>query len=263
MPAFYAHYRFGKEAERAVCPKLKEIIEKYHKQFETGLQGPDIFFFYKPYTYNKVVRYGHHLHQISAYPFFEHALCVLEKHGRNSGQYAYLMGVICHFVLDGACHPYIGEMIEETGVRHLEIEEEFEKHLLRADGKDPVGFPLSSLIAEDDDVCSAVAPFYQDMTVIKVKQSLHDLKRVKELLCAPGAVKQSVINTLMKMTGRHKDLKGLMHQRKDNPKCKETNEELLKRFEHAVDTAVEMMKSFDDSLISGEALNMKFGRNYL
>lgn len=264
MPAFYAHYRFGKHVADRTQGQLREIIDAHRAQFEIGLQGPDIFFFYRPHTGGgKTARYGHHLHEISAKPFFEHSLTVLEKYGRDSGQYAYLLGFICHFALDGACHPYIGDMIKATGVHHLEIEEEFEKFLLREDGRDPVGFPLAELVPTDRESAEAAAPFYSGMTVSTVKTSLQDLKRVKSLLTAPGVLKQGAINTAMKLTGKYASLKGLMNQRKDNPKCREINQGLAYRFDAAVEEAKELMRSFDHSLVSGELPDERFDRNFL
>ena len=143
MPALYAHDRFGAKVSGRLEGELGEIVNRYYTQFSIGLQGPDIFFFYKPYKDNVIVRYGNHLHEISALSFFRHALSVVQRYGRDSGEYAYLMGFICHFILDSECHPYVDEMIEKTGVQHMEIEEEFEKLLLRLDYKDPFAYPLA------------------------------------------------------------------------------------------------------------------------
>ena len=54
MPAFYAHERFGKKVWQQTEGDLKEIIRSHYPQFRIGLQGPDIFFFYRLYTNNKV-----------------------------------------------------------------------------------------------------------------------------------------------------------------------------------------------------------------
>lgn len=45
MPAFYAHSRFGAKVEERMKGELKSLIQKYRRQFEIGLQGPDLFFF--------------------------------------------------------------------------------------------------------------------------------------------------------------------------------------------------------------------------
>lgn len=160
MPALYAHDRFGREVSGRLDGEWRELIEKYDRQYQIGLQGPDIFFFYGAHTNNKVVRFGEHLHQVSAYPFFQHAVKVIQETGRDSGEYAYLLGFLCHFVLDSECHPYVEEMIQESGVQHLEIEAEFEKLLLRLDGRDPVAFPLDTLVPTDEETARSIQPFY-------------------------------------------------------------------------------------------------------
>lgn len=175
MPALYAHDRFGAKVSERLEGELREIVTKYYTQFSIGLQGPDIFFFYKPYTNNKIVKYGNHLHHISAMPFFHHAISVVKKKGRNSREYAYLMGFICHFILDSECHPYVEEMIGKTGVQHLEIEEEFEKLLLRMDDHDAFAYPLADLVPTDVLTAVAIYPFYsKSMTPGIVRTSLRD-----------------------------------------------------------------------------------------
>lgn len=231
MPALYAHYRFGARVSRRLDGDLKDIVKKYHAQFVIGLQGPDLFFFYRPWSLNRVSKYGYRLHSLSAAPFFEHGISVVKEKGRDSGEYAYLLGFLCHFILDSECHPYVEEMIRETGVQHLEIEEEFEKLLLRMDGKDALDHPLWKLVPHDDETAADIVPFYEDMDQDTVKQSLNDLRMVKKLFHAPGAVKQDVINTIMKLLGKYDKMKGLMNQRVDNPKCQKTNAGLMERFD--------------------------------
>ena len=56
MPAIYAHDRFGEKAAKKLDGELKRFVFEYYPQFEIGLQGPDIFFFYRPYMKNKNVK---------------------------------------------------------------------------------------------------------------------------------------------------------------------------------------------------------------
>ncbi len=263
MPGFYAHHRFGKEVLELLPPDLQEICAKHRTQFDIGLQGPDLLFFYKPYTANRVVKYGHRLHKSSAYPFFEHSLSVIERKGVDSGPYAYLLGFVCHFILDSVCHGYVNEQAEETGVSHLEIEEEFEKHLLRIDGEDPLAFPVYDLVPTGEETAEAAAPFYEGITAAVIKRALSDLKRVKRFLTAPGALKQRLINGGMRLSGRYyASLKGLMNQRKDNPLCRKTSRVLLEMFEDAVPLAAAMAVSLDESLRTGSRLAKRFDRNF-
>lgn len=273
MPAFYAHDRFGREVSDHLQGPPKEIISKYPAQFAIGLQGPDIFFFCRPWC-GRVNRYGNHLHEISAKPFFYHARKVVRQIGRDSAQYAYLMGFICHFILDSECHPYVNMTVEETGVHHLEIEEEFEKHLLRLDGEDPLAFPMGDLVPTDGFTAAAIAPFYASgITPAIVRRSLKDLRMLKRLFTAPGAFKQNLLNGIFRLSGHYAGLKGLMNQRRDNPACQASNDGLLLLFDNAVELAAEMIEDFDRGLTSELSpdkdghirpvpLNSRFDRNF-
>lgn len=265
MPAIYAHDRFGKEVAERVLGEPGKTVRRYYTQFKIGLQGPDIFFFYRFNTDNPIVSYGQHLHRISALPFFRHAVDIIRKKGCNSREYAYLLGFLCHFILDSECHPYVEDMIEVTGVQHLEIEEEFEKLLLRLDGQDPVGYPLADLIPTDPETVRAIYPFYRTNESITPKiifQSLRYMKLIKRFLTAPGKLKHAAINTGMKLTGKYPYVKGLMNQRVDNPNCKESNEGLLTRFDAAIDLAAGIIGSLDESIRTGKPLSERLDRNF-
>ncbi len=172
MAAVYAHERFGVDVREAMDEDLSAIATRYNYAYRVGLQGPDIFFFYHPWCMNRVQKYGTQLHEADASSFFRHALRIVRKYGRDSSQYAYLLGFICHFALDSECHPYIEGQIARSSVAHLEIEAEFEKFLLRADHLDPVGYHAANLIYADSDTAAAVQPFYPSMNQKKVVASL-------------------------------------------------------------------------------------------
>lgn len=263
MPAYYAHHRFGAVVAEALDGDLKKIAAAHRTQFDIGLQGPDIFFFYRPYAKNRVSEYGSRLHHISAMAFFRHAVRVVRKCGRDSGEYAYLLGFLCHFILDSECHPYVNEMVEATGVKHLEIEEEFDKLLLRTDGKDPFSYPLGDLVPVDEATVRAIRPFYHRQISRKiVERSLRDLRMVKRLFTTPHRWKHDAINGVMKLTGKYPYVKGLMNQRADNPACRKTNKELLRRFENAVPLAVRMAASLDESVRTGRELDARLDRTF-
>ena len=267
MPAVYAHDRFGKIVSGQIHGTLHDLIQTYYTQFEIGLQGPDIFFFYLFNTPNCIVKYGNHLHHISAMPFFRRAVRVIRKKGRDSREYAYLLGFLCHFTLDSECHPYVREMIGVTGAQHLEVEEEFEKLLLRMDQEDPFSYPMGDLIPTDEDTVQAILPFYRtdpDSPITRkiVRVSLQDMKTIKRFFTAPQSWKYHTINTLMKMTGKYPYLKGLMHQRIDNPCCSVSNDGLMQRFDDAVPIAVHLMEQIDTCIRTGSELPERFDRTF-
>lgn len=261
MPAIFAHELFGRETAKELRSDLKNIIRTHYTQFRIGLQGPDLFFFYRPYSHNQVNQYGTALHESSALPFLEKAKTVISEKGRDSREYAYLLGFICHFILDSECHPYVESFRELSGVAHMEIEEEFDKKLLRLLGRDPFTYPLYRLVPTDEDTARAILPFY-DTDFQTVRTSLLDLRRVKRLFYAPRIWKQFLMNGIMKLLGKYDTMKGLIHQRPDNPRCAESSQELLSRFKRAVPLAVRMLESFDHSLQTGSKLDSRFDRNF-
>lgn len=262
MPAFYAHDRFGRKVYTRLDEDLKEIIRHHRKEFRIGLQGPDLFFFYHPWWSNPVSRYGNHLHEVSAYPFFRHAVTVIREKGRHTGEYAYLLGFACHFILDSECHPFVEAYVRKYGVQHLEIEEEFEKLLLRMDGKDPFAYPLASLVPADRKTAAAIYPFYDVVTEKTILTALRDMRLVKRIFTAPGRLKHDTINTIMKITGRYPSMKGLMNQHRDNLRCRKSSTELLKRFDSAEKTAAEMIHSLDQTVQTGKELHVRFDRTF-
>lgn len=262
MPAFYAHDRFGKKVVEYLNNDLKKTVKDHYRQYRIGLQGPDLLFFYRPFYPNRVAKYGNHLHDISAYPFFQHAIRVVRKKGKESREYAYLMGFVCHFILDSECHPYVEAYIEKSGVRHLEIEEEFEKMLLRLDGHDPLAYPVARLVPVDIATADAIWPFYDRISRKTILQCLRDLRTVKRLFTAPGVVKQKLINGAFRLSGKYAEMKGLMNQRKDNPKCQESNQELFRRYEASAELAARMIESLDESIWARKELDERFDRTF-
>lgn len=262
MPALYAHYRFGAKVAGRLNGDLKKIVQNYHAEFTIGLQGPDIFFFYRPLYKNPIVRIGTGLHAKPVRPFLEHALSVVREYGRDSREYAYILGFICHFILDSECHPYVNNYVEERGVAHLEIEEEFEKKLLRMDHKDALAHPVSKYIPTSKRTACSILPFYEGVTRRIVRESLISFKLIKKIFTAPNPAAQYIINALLHLSGDYPSYKGLMNQRTDNHLCDESGDELLHYFHRAIPLAVSMIEGFDNSLQKGDELPARFDRTF-
>lgn len=262
MPAFYAHKRFGAQIAGKIPESLESIIRTNYKAYAIGLQGPDIFFYYRPFYINKIIKIGVGLHHAPAREFFEHALTVLKRYPRNSAQYAYLLGFIAHFTLDSECHGYVNEYMESHHVAHLEIEEEFEKKLLRIDHHDPIGYKYAREIPTDPKTAHAISCFYPTISGPQTWRALKDMVLVKRLFTAPNPVKRKLLNGVMKVSMQYKLYGGLINQAKDNPKCRESNEVLLKKLYTSVPVAIGLMETFDKSLTKGVPLPKRFDRNF-
>ena len=261
MPAVYAHYLFGKKVYKALPEAEKKMVRQGKDAFLIGLHGPDLLFYYRPFGKNRINQQGTRMHRELAAGFFEKGKEEYEK-DHDPVLRAYLYGFLCHFILDSECHPYVESYIEKSGVQHLEIEEEFEKKLMRMDGKDPFSYPLARLVPVDIATADAIWPFYDNISRKTVMQSLRDLRLIKQIFTAPGAVKYKMVNTGLKLSGHYADMKGLMNQRRDNPKCEESNEELMRRFDEAADLAARMIISLDESIWSRKELDERFDRTF-
>ena len=283
MPAFYAHKRFGAMVAKELPECVRKVIHSNEALFELGLQGPDFLFYYQPWHKNRVAAYGVRMHETPGHVFFRQAKRVLSDSSSRSaafqtaadetefldcfnayGQraYAYLIGFLCHFVLDSACHPYVNAMMKPTGAGHLEIEGEFEKFLLRMDGQNPLSWPVAAHIADDAQTAQTVSLFYKKITFRETEDALRDFKHYKRLLTAPFAWKQHLINLLLHIGGKYQIYKGLMLQPKDNPHCEETNQTLWKQMQDAVGAAVELAHELDVSVWKGAPLSARFDYDF-
>ena len=262
MPALYAHYNFGIKVSNNIDWDLRDRLVKYVSQYETGLQGPDLFFFYKPYSSNKVGEYGHKVHSQVARDFFENAVKVVREKGFDSHEYGYINGVICHYILDSKCHPFINSWEAETGVSHMEIEEEFEKYMLRLNERDPFEFSGNVLISPEETTAKAIEPFYDEINLNEVYKSIGWMKFIKTLFCAPGHTKYEWLHRIMRWLGKEEKWKYLIHQRVDNPVCEPFNKKLHELFVEAVPEAVEAVRSFENAVVNGTPLSERFDRTF-
>ena len=162
MPSTYAHYVFGKKVLQSLPPELSALARGHRQLYDIGLHGPDILFYYRALTVNKVNSVGFGMHARPARGFFAPAkqrLAALPASLR-AGAEAYLLGFVCHFALDSACHGYIEHKIAVSGVTHTEIESEFDRSLLLAQGIEPLSARLTGHIVPSAENAAAIAPFF-------------------------------------------------------------------------------------------------------
>lgn len=260
MPALYAHNKFGKLVLPKLPDKAKKTIKKYPDSFRIGLQGPDFLFFY--IFKKKLTKLGVHMHHNDIYPFIEHALEVVQHCGTNSPEYSYIVGFICHFALDNACHPHINIFMKETGCGHVEIEGDLEHFILTKDGHNPQSYPMDKLVPYDRNVAASMAPFFPELDADEIYQSLYMMKHIKKFFIAPNKIKREFIALAMKSTFHYKRLKGHVITPDPNPNCRAQSEFLYGRLINAVDDAALLIHNFSDSAFNGSNLSGKFHRDF-
>ena len=255
MPATYAHYRFGQEVRKDLPEKEKKIVEEFPELFMIGLHGPDIFFYYKPFSKNRVRQIGHEMHKRAGEAFFAPAAEVVREHGGNHAYLSYLYGFICHFALDVACHGYIDEKIAKSGISHTEIEAEFDRMLMVKDGHDPIRYKPTGHIVPSLENAEIIQAFFEDADSTQVLGTLKGMVTYLNLLVAPSKGKRFLINTILKLTGNYKELHGLMINYLANPDCADSTKELFKRYGEAKDMALLLIHEYGGFLEGKEELN--------
>lgn len=172
MPASYAHYRFGRMVLSALPASEKQCIQRFRRMFDMGLQGPDIFFFYNPLIKNSVAPLCADYHRKSGAALFS-AACA--QAGSEAAR-AYLYGLLGHYCLDAACHPFIQQKANQGEANHVALEAEFDRYLLALDGEvAPHSWDMSPRLKLTRGECMTVASFYPPVTGGKVSLSVRHM----------------------------------------------------------------------------------------
>lgn len=100
MASYISHYLTAK----AVIEKSPEesVIKKYPDCFILGAQGGDLLF----YAFGEFKGYGARTHKEKTYELFLSLLDYCRKTDKE-GSAAYALGLLCHYALDSAAHPYV------------------------------------------------------------------------------------------------------------------------------------------------------------
>lgn len=264
MPAAYTHYKFGQEVLFHLSnKKLREVIAHYPKMFDLGLYGPDILFYHGIPGKKELNYLGFSLHKEKAADFFVYAKdIIMEKNNPARGEgLAYILGAICHFVLDSECHSYIEYCIENKGLSHTEMEMDLERELLERDGYNPVSHN-SVYIKLTKREAEYVAMFYEGVTGWQIGISLQHMKRVTGWLLPTNMVKRGTLHSLLGISGRYSMLKGLIMRSSANEKCETSTMELMRMFDGAISVAVTLMMNYYWYLLGRENLSQRFNRTY-
>lgn len=263
MPTTYAHFRLGEEVEKQVPPAIKDIIKKYQELFWIGVHGPDHMFYYNPIFPNKIGKTGSRIHHEPGRTFFKRAASVIHKNENKEAHLSYIYGYLCHFALDYVCHGYVGEQMENTGLSHYEIEAEYDRRLLIMDGyNNPVSRCVTGHLQPSEKNASVIADFYNEVSVKQVHRSLKGMVFFLNLLRAPTALKRRFVFGAMKVVGMYDKMHGLVMNYEENPLCKETTDEMVRRFPSAVLLATELIIEFEKYLKHGGMLSDVFSYNF-
>ena len=112
MPDIITHYLFGLDTTNNIkSSPLYKIIKNNRGLFFVGLQGPDPMYYHAPYKKNNNASIAKLMHTEKTGDFLIASLSYtkmqLDKPEVFEPCISYISGLICHYVLDFMCHPYI------------------------------------------------------------------------------------------------------------------------------------------------------------
>ncbi len=261
MPAIYAHYIFGKKVYASLPKEEKKIIRQGKDAFLLGLHGPDLLFYYYPISKNRINQQGSRMHKRLAADFFDKG-----KQNYQSGHSlilrAYLYGFLCHFILDSECHPYITDYMEEHSLGHLEIETEFDRFLMEADGHDPLCYvPIHHLISRAE-TRKQISRMFKRVTPRQIGICIHSFRKTIRFFICGTHGKRMMMHALSRISGQDKEIGGLIMDGRARAECEESNRFLKERLGHAVGLAVDQIKEYGDVLDHDGLLSMRLYRDF-
>lgn len=263
MPTTYAHYRLGESVREHLPDTVRDIINNNPELFHIGVHGPDHFFYYNPFLKTKVGLIGTQIHEEPAKKFFTRAARVIHKCGNKEAHMAYVYGYLCHFAMDYVCHGYIGEQMEEKDLSHYTIEAEYDRRLLVMDGYDkPVTVCVTNHLNPSMENACIISDFYQGVSAKQVRRSLKGMLLFLNLLRAPRKVFRNLLFLGMKIAGMYRSMGGLVMNYTEDAKCSETTDELVRRFDEAVELAGCLITEYEKYITQGGALPDTFCYNF-
>ena len=261
MPTTYAHDLFGKMVYHRLDPEIQEKIKKYQITYQIGLHGPDILFYVRPFHKNRFNQMAHRLHREEAAGFFERGRELYQKTG-NEEILVYLLGFICHFMLDSTCHPYISEYMKKTGARHDEIETEFDRALMVRTGKDPFHYQPGSVIRIEKNSVDAISEVMEGMSHKDIVRALMGTKFYTRLPICNSEKKRKVKLAVARILFMYRLADGRIIRGEPKDICLESTQHLTQLFLQTVPEATAMINEYYKQRNGSDRLNVRFDRNY-
>lgn len=258
MPAAYSHDVFGRIVLKKAPKELKNLLSEHQQAYRIGLQGPDILFYYRFWQKNGISRLGHLLHEQPAADFFESR----RKYLADDEKAAYILGFLCHFMLDSACHPYIARAMEIYGVGHDELETELDRALLLRTGKDPLAYHTMAFLVPDRARAERIAEVIgASLKGGEVTEALWSMRLLTGITVCGTKGKYALLSGAMDAVGV-RDFKGHLLGPEGNARCGEAVSELEKLLLCAAAEAADVMRSYWEGNGKNADIPARLCRNY-
>lgn len=236
MPAHYAHYYFGTKVIGSASREIKDIVNTNINtidSFMLGLHGPDILFFYKAYKRDLINIEGTLIHRAAGKDFFNRVLPYV-KSNPSPENLSYLIGFMCHFMLDVACHPLVNEYMIKEDLSHSTVEMEFDSYIIRSLGKDPLIIDQLYHVQSNKILGKIISPFYETTTPKTALASINWMKHILNIVTSSSASKRNLARKALKAAKQYDTRGGMIVTILPNPKSIDSSRELFKTLKNTV-----------------------------
>lgn len=243
MPSTYAHKKFGALVYKKLPEEIREIVADNREFFLAGLHGPDVLFFHKAGYHSEVTEIGRRIHKESFEKFYIHGAAQLYLNDSEE-RLSYFIGCMCHYMLDSACHPIINKAMDELGMTHGKVEQEFDRYLLEKDEKTPLKYPSWAHIPVSFDVAKEASDFYEG---VSPEEFFLALTTMKAVLMACGSNSNTIRHTLctvMEKTGNEGKIASLIMSRQKSDMIRKNVKELYSVLISEIDETADYIEKF-------------------
>lgn len=250
MPASYAHYRFGRLLLPELPGDVRRCIQRFRRMYDTGLQGPDFFFYFSPGMNTATYELGDSFHRQSGQVFFTAACAAADSEAAR----AYLYGVLAHYCLDSLIHPVVDRLDASGSAKHTPLESAFDRFLLDMDGVSPAHtFNRGSLVRLTRGESMTVAGMYPGTTGGKVCHSVSLMSLCLRLLSHPNRKLQELV--LNRMAPQYLD-----HRipTEDSASMEPLVSQLYSLYQQALAVYPRMLEELTEHLRTGQAFSDAF-----
>lgn len=260
MPAGYTHYQFSEDVIKHLTDQnIKKLITKNKQLFQIGTHGPDIFFYHHSYNFHdQVNNLGKKMHNENARDFFEKARDIID----DDAKLTYILGFLCHFLLDSQMHFYVRKIMKETDMSHFEVEAEYDRYLLKRKGLNPVFCYIYSHIHDDEHIICTIQSFFPKLSYLQIQNSLKSMKLADKILRAPSYLKRGLLYCLFHLSFHFKQLQGLVINYHHNIKMENYYSLLDKIYQDALHETIDYITLYCNDLKKKDVLPKRFDRTY-
>ena len=260
MPATYAHYRFGSQMLQLMPADISRTAKRYRRLYDVGLHGPDIFFYYRPGLPGKARVLGHKFHIQSGKEFFGRVCRGLRLEPSEAAE-AYLYGVLCHYALDAACHPFIWEQDRLGLGEHIEMETEFDRYLLETDGKiPPENQSMSQHLQLNAGECEVAARFYPEVTGKVIDRSVRHMKLANKVMAVRGKTARNLLQNGLGLADW--SYRGFIMTEGPNPNCCQFNQPIMELYKKAEEKFPNLLMQLSAHLTYNAPLGTDFSATF-